>query len=125
MEIPAESLRAAVVREIHSTILRYFREIMNRMEVARALGNESPAGTAALAVGHFKKRDVARITRAEVAQVAVVGTLDKRGPNYPAESGNIKANAIRARFLRLLSFFKPFFLPSRSSLYSSPPLFAV
>ena len=39
------------------------------MEVARALGNESPHGAmrGALAVGHFKKRDAARITRAEVA----------------------------------------------------------
>lgn len=55
MEIPVESLRAAVVREIHSTILRYFREIMNRMEVARALGNESPEATCVLATGHFKK----------------------------------------------------------------------
>lgn len=93
MEIPVESLRAAVVREIHSTILRYFREIMNRMEVARALGNESPGATCVLATGHFKKWDAARITRAEVS---VVVRVDKRGPNYLAESGNIKANAISA-----------------------------
>ena len=39
-----------------------------------------------------------------------VGRVDKRGPNYLAESGNIKANAISAWFLRPLSFFKPFFL---------------
>lgn len=36
MEIPAEVCGPrSVVREIHSAILRYFREIMKRMEVAR------------------------------------------------------------------------------------------
>lgn len=36
MEIPAEVCGPrSVVREIHSAILRYFREIMKRIEVAR------------------------------------------------------------------------------------------
>lgn len=52
MEIPAEVCGPrSVVREIHSAILRYFREIMKRMEVARVhYGMKGCAG------GHFKKK---------------------------------------------------------------------
>lgn len=62
MEIPAEVCGPrSVVREIHSAILRYFREIMKRMEVARgALRDER---VLVVTLKKKKKRDATRITR--------------------------------------------------------------
>lgn len=115
MEIPAEVCGPrSVVREIHSAILRYFREIMKRMEVARgALRDER-----VLVVTLKKKKSEMRLgLRASRKRRWVEWTLDKGGggANYlwGGESrATLRPTQSTFGFLRPLSFFKPpFFHP--------------
>lgn len=82
MEIPAEVCGPrSVVREIHSAILRYFREIMKRMEVARgALRDER------VLVVTLKKKEKARCD-SDYARAGNGGRLNER--SIKEEEGRI------------------------------------